>query len=73
MGLGPFQVQKLYGFFWSISARQVPFRVVFKTNSDEVTVHTAPAAVAAEALTSELVGFPTGTIGFSLKYVQGTC
>ena len=57
----------------SFPARQVPFRVIFKTNADEATVTIAATSVVADAQTSELVGFPSGSIGFSLKYVQSTC
>ena len=53
-------------FNFHVSARQVPFRVIFKTDGDEATG-------AAAAITNELTGFPQGTIGFSLKYTQGSC
>jgi hypothetical protein len=48
-------------------ARQVPFRVLFKTSIDEATADAADASI------GELAQIPSGTLGFSLKYVQGTC
>jgi hypothetical protein len=49
------------------SARLVPFRIIFKTNQDESLIAAMPAQM------SELSVFPSGTIGFSLKFTQGNC
>ena len=51
-----------------IVARQVPFRITFKTDGDEANVGAATATN-----TNELGGIPSGAIGFSLKYVQNSC
>ena len=53
----------------SVTARQVPFRITFKTDADEATV----GADQDKTATLELAKNPRGTIGFSLKYVQQTC
>ena len=50
------------------SARQLPFRITFKTDADEATVGTQ-----ATGTTNELAVNPRGSIGFSLRYVQQTC
>ncbi len=50
--------------FTSILARQVPFKLGFKTDDDELN-----AGFGA----NELSGFPSGTIGFSLVYTQKSC
>jgi len=47
-------------------ARQIPFRISFKTDADEATV-------GATANTNEAAVDPRGTIGFSLRYVEQTC
>jgi hypothetical protein len=51
----------------TLSARLVPFRIIFKTNQDESLIAAIPAQM------SELSVFPSGTIGFSLKFTQGNC
>jgi hypothetical protein len=49
-------------------ARQIPFRISFKTDADEATVGTI-----ATSDTNEAAVDPRGTIGFSLRYVEQTC
>ena len=50
-------------------ARQVPFRITFKTDADEAS-GTGDETMSG---TNDLAKDPRGTIGFSLKYVQQTC
>merc|ERR1711963_1296485 len=49
----------------SVCTRQEPFYVWFHTDDDELT-----NAAGGETNDNELVGFPPGTQGFHLKYVQ---
>lgn len=56
----------------SICSRQVPFRMTFKTNTDEQS-YSKNMGLTAASITNESVAFPSGTIGFSLKYVQNSC
>jgi hypothetical protein len=49
-------------------ARQIPFRISFKTDADEAT-----AGDIASSNTNEAAADPRGTIGFSLRYVEQTC
>ena len=54
------------------SARTVPFRMFFKTDANEANTGGTTVA-AADATTNELAFMRSGTIGFSLKYVQSSC
>ena len=52
----------------SLSASQIPFRITFKTDADEIT-----AGAPADATTSEVMIVPRGSTGFALKYTQTAC
>jgi len=47
-------------------ARQLPFRMTFKTDADEIT----GTVTSTNTNENELNGAPLGTIGFSLNYLQ---
>ena len=58
---------------YNYSARLTPFRLIFKTNANEPTVYAGANVAAGDATTSDLAFFPTGTVGFSLNYMQIAC
>ena len=50
-----------------------PFKVVFKTDANELAGPTTATAPAANANVNEAGAFPGGIIGFSLNYFQVGC
>ena len=54
-------------FVFVFVAAQAPFRIIFRTDEDEVT------GIATDASTNERFGSRSGTTGFSLSYFQGAC
>ena len=58
---------------YNYAAWLTPFCLIFKTNADEPTFNAAAIVTAPDATTSDLAFFPTGTVGFSLNYLQIAC
>ncbi len=56
--------------FFLILARQIPFKITFKTDEDEITNSGTPTS---DFKVNELSGTPTGTFGFLLNYEQKAC
>ena len=57
----------------SLSAQRVPFVVQFRTDQNEQVSDDTPTTATANAVTSEVIEWPAGIVGFSLNYVQNDC